>query len=112
MSYPKLNGKPEKLRIGIKHNEVKKLISKTEKQSYQNLLESPKIDKEYFRKTYKSSDKKEILLTVSEILFGSSSTLVSSTSTIVNPGVGIPIANSWAPMTSKATLITNDFFQN
>ena len=49
-----------------------------EKHDFENFTKPPKIDEEYFRKKYKSSNK-IFFLFPSEILIMSSSTLVTST---------------------------------
>ena len=45
---------------------------------------------------------------ITEILIGSGSTKASSTLSVVNPGIGFPIANSTALISSIAILITTE----
>ena len=58
-TYPNLNIEPELLKINTKDGEIKDLKYKTEKQDYDNTLKSLKIDSEYYKKKYKSLNKKK-----------------------------------------------------
>ena len=80
-----------------------------EKHHYENILKSLKVDNEYFKKKYKSLNKKKVLLIITEILIGSGSAITSSTFSLINPSIGIPIASCSALLTSLAILITNEY---
>ena len=114
-NYPDLKNEPELLKIKTKDDEIKNLKYETEVLKYQtekhhheNILKSLKIDNEYYKKKYKSLNKKKVLLTITEILIGSASTISSSTMGLIIPGTGIIISSSTALLTSIAILITNE----
>ena len=107
-TYPNLN-EPELLKIKTRDDEIKNLKYHTEKHDHEIILKSPKIDNEYYKKKYKSLNKKKILLIITEILIGSASTISSSTMGLINPGAGIIISSSTALLTSIAVLITNEY---
>ena len=52
-TYPKLNIDPEILKIKTKDDEIKDLKCKTEKHDPENILNSPEIDIEYYKKKFK-----------------------------------------------------------
>ena len=108
-TYPKLNNEPELLKIGSKDDQLKELQYRTEKHDHENILKSPQSDSESYRKKYKALKKKKILLIITEILIGSGSAITSSTFSLINPSIGIPIANCSALLTSIAILITNEY---
>ena len=115
-TYPNLKNEPELLKIKTKDDEIKNLRMETEdlkyyseKHKYENILKSLKVDNEYYKKKYKSLNKKKILLIITEILIGSGSAVGSSTMGLNNPGAGIIISSSTALLTSIAILITNDY---
>ena len=108
-TYPNLKNEPELLKIKTKDDQLKELQYKTEKHDFDNILKSPKIDNEYYKKKYKSLNKKEILLIITEILVGSGSAIGSSAMSLINPGAGIIISSSTALLTSIAILITNEY---
>ena len=60
-TYLKIHNGPELLKIKTKDDEIKDLKNGTEKHDYENLLKSLKIDNEYYRKKYKSLNKKKHL---------------------------------------------------
>ena len=99
----------ELLKIKTKCDQLKKLQYKTEKHDHENILKSLKIDNEFFKKKYKSLNKKKILSIITEILIGSRSAISSSTLGLINPGAGIIISSSTALLTSIAILITNEY---
>ena len=99
----------ELLKIKTKHDQLKELQHKTEKHDHENILKSLKIDNEYYKKKYKSLNKKKILLIITGILIGSGSAITSSTFSLINPSIGIPIASCSALLTSTAVLITNEY---
>ena len=68
MDYPKLNGDPEISKIKIKHDFFGK---KREKHDQKNVSKSIKTDIKYYRRKYKSSDKKKILLIITQKLMRS-----------------------------------------
>ena len=97
------------LKIKTKDDEIKDLKFETEKHDHENILKSLKIDNEYYKRKYKSINKKEVLLIITEILIGSASTINSSTLALLNPSAGIVISSSSAPLTSIAILITKEY---
>ena len=74
-TYPKINNEPELLKIKTRDDEIKNLKYPTEKNDHENILKSLKIDNEYYKKKYKSLNKKKILLIITEILIGSGSAI-------------------------------------
>ena len=108
-NYPDLKNEPELLKIKTRDHEIKNLKYQTEKHDYENILKSLKSDNEYYKKKYKSLNKKKVLLIITEILIGSGSAISSSAMTMINPGAGIIISSSTALLTSVAILITNEF---
>ena len=72
-------------------------------------MKSLKAHNEKYKKIYKSLNKKKILLFITEILVGTSSTVGTSTMGLINPSVGIVISSSTALLTSIAILITNEY---
>ena len=107
--YPNLNNDPELLKIKARDDEIKNLKYQTEKHDHENILKSLKIDNEYYKKNYKSLNKKKVLLLITESLLGSASSNGSSTMVLMNPVAGINISSSKAPLTSIAVLITNEY---
>ena len=107
-AYPNLNTEPEFLKIRTRDDEIKNLKYQTEKHDHENILKSLKIDNEYYKKKYKSLNKKKILLIIIEKLIGSGSAIGSSTMGLINPGAGI-IFLSTSLLTSIAILITNEY---
>ena len=89
-------------------DELKHLRYKTETHDHENLFKSLKIDSEYFKKKYKSLNKKKLLLIITEILIGSAATISSSTMGSVNPGSDFLILSSTALLTSFDILRTNE----
>ena len=60
--YPNLKTDDvELLKIKTKDDQLKELQYKTEKHDHENILKSLKIDNEYYKKKYKSLNKKKIL---------------------------------------------------
>ena len=108
-NYPDLKNEPELLKIKTRDDEIKNLKYQTEKHDHENILKSLKSDNEYYKKKYKSLNKKKILLIITEILIGSGSAITSSTFSLINPSIGIPIASCSALLTSIAILITNEY---
>ena len=107
-TYPQLNNEPELLKIKTRDDEIKNLRYQTEKHDHENILRSLEIDNEYYKKNYKSLNKKKVLLIITEILVGAGSTLSTSTRSLINPSVGIVLTSSTALLTSLAILITNE----
>ena len=70
-TYPNINNEPELLKIKIRDDEIKNLKYQTRKHDHENILKSLKIDIEYYKKKYKSLNKKKVFMIVSEILIGS-----------------------------------------
>ena len=107
--YPNLNNEPELLKIKTRDDEIKNLKYQTEKHDHENILKSLKVDNDYYKKKYKSLNKKKVLLIITEILVGAGSAVGSSTMGLINPGAGINISSSTALLTSIAILITNEY---
>ena len=108
-TYPNLNNEPELLKIKTKDDEIKNLKYRTEIHDHENILKSLKIDNEYYKKKYKSLNKKKVLLFITEILIGSGSAISTSTRSLINPSIGIVLTSSTALLTSIAILITNEY---
>ena len=108
-TYPDFKNEPEILKIKTRDDEIKNLKYQTEKHDHENILKSLKSDNEYYKKKYKSLNKKKILLIITEILVGSGSAIGSSAMSLINPGAGIIISSCTALLTSIAVLITNEY---
>ena len=108
-TYLDLKNDVELLKIKTKDDQLKELQYKTEKHDHENILKSLKNDSEYYKKKYKSLNKKKVLLIITEILVGSGSAIGSSAMSLINPGAGIIISSSTALLTSIAILITNEY---
>ena len=107
-TYPNLNKEPELLKIKTQADEIKNLKYQTEKHDHQNILKSLKIDNEYYKKKYKSLNKKKVLI-ITEILIGSGSANSTSTMSLMNPSISKVLTSSTALLTSLAILITNEY---
>ena len=107
--YPDLKNEPEVLKIKTRDDEIKNLKYQTEKHDHENILKSLKVDNEYYKKKYKSLNKKKVLLIITEILIGSGSAISTSTMSLINPSIGIVLTSSTALLTSLAILITNEY---
>ena len=115
-TYLDLKNEPELLRVKTKDDEIKNLKYETEylkyyseRHNHENILKSLKVDNEYYKKKYKSLNKKKILLIISEIFVGSGSAIGTSTMSLINPSIGIVLTSSTAFLTSLAILITNEY---
>ena len=108
-TYPDMKNEPEFLKIKTRDDEIKNLKYQTERHDHENILKSLKADDEYYKKKYKSLNKKKVLLIITEILIGSGSAISSSAMTMINPGAGVIISSSTALLTSIAILITNEY---
>ena len=108
-TYPDLINEPELLKIKTRDVEIKNLKYQTEKHDYENILKSLKSDNDYYKKKYKSLNKKKILLIITEILVGSGSAIGTSTMSLINPSIGVVLTSSSALLTSIAILITNEY---
>ena len=108
-NYPDLKIEAELLKIKTRDDEIKNLKYQTEKHDHENILKPLRIDNEYYKKKYKSLNKKKVLLIITEILVGAGSAVGSSTMGLINPGAGIIISSSTALLTSIAILITNEY---
>ena len=108
-NYPDLKNEPELLKIKTRDDEIQNLKYQTEKHDHEIILESLKVDNEYYKKKYKNLNKKKVLLIITEILVGTGSAFGTSTMGLINPGVGIIISSSTALLTSIAILITNEY---
>ena len=108
-TYPDLKNDVELLKLKTKDDQLKELQYKTERHDHENILKSLENDNEYYKKKYKSLNKKKVLLIITEILVGSGSAIGSSAMSLINPGAGIIISSSTALLTSIAILITNEY---
>ena len=108
--YPDLKNEPELLKVKTGDDEIKSLKCQNEKYDFENNLKSLKIDNEFYKKNFKTLNKKKILFIISEILIGSGSAISTSTMSIINPSIGIVLTSSTVLLTSLAILITNEFF--
>ena len=107
-TYHDLKNEPELLKIKTRDDGIKNLKYQTEKHDHENILKSLKVDNEYYKKKYKSLNKKKVLLIITEILVGSGSAISTSTMGLINPSIGIVLTSSTALLTSLAILITNE----
>ena len=71
------------------------------------VLKYLKIDDEFYKKKYKSLNRKKVLLITTETLLGSASTIGSLMMGSIIPDAGIIISSSTALLTSIAILKTN-----
>ena len=108
-TYPDLKNEPELLKIKTRDDEIKNLKYQTVKHDFENILKSLKSDNEYYKKKYKSLNKKKIMLSITEILVGSGSAIGTSTMSLINPSIGVVLTSSSALLTSIAILITNEY---
>ena len=108
-TYPDIKNEPELIKIRTRDDEIKNLKYQTEKHDHENIIKSLKVDNEYYKKNYKSLNKKKVLLIITEILVGAGSALGSSTMGLINPGAGIIVSSSTALITSIDILITNEY---
>ena len=109
-TYPDLNNEPELLKIKkTRDDEIKNLKYQTEKHYHENILKSPKIDNDYYKKIYKSLIRKKILSCITEILIGSGWAISTSTMSFINPSIGLVLTSSTPLLTSLAILITNEY---
>ena len=97
------------MKIKTRDDEIKNLKYQTEKHDHENILKSLKVDNEYYKKKYKSLNKKKVLLIITEILVGSGSAIRTSTMGLINPSIGIVLTSSTALLTSLTILITNEY---
>ena len=110
-TYPILNeSEATLLKTKRKDDEIKDLIYRFEKHEYENILKS-KIDNDYYKKKFKSLNKKKIFMIVSEILIGVGVLSIGSGLTIsgIAP-VGMVTAGSISFLSSISTLTTNENF--
>ena len=61
-TYPNINNEPNVLKIKTRDDEIKKLKYQSEKHDHENILKSLKIDNEYYKKKYKSLNKKKLII--------------------------------------------------
>ena len=108
-TYPNLNRDPEFIKIKTRDDEIKNLKYQNEKHDHENVIKSLKVDNEYYKKEYKSINKKNVLLIITELLIGAGSAVASSPMALINPGAGIVVSSSTTLLTSIAILITNEY---
>ena len=106
---PNINSESETLKIKTTDDENEDLKYQTEKQDHENILKSLKFDNEFYKKKYKTLNKKKVLLNIAEILIGSGLAVSTSTMSLINPSKGIVLTSSTAFLTSIAILITNEY---
>ena len=109
MFNPKLKNYSKLFTIDTKYDEIKELKFKTEKHDYVNISKSLKIDNDYYKKTYKSLERKKRFLIVSQILIEPGSTITSSTLSLLNRSISISAKSSTALITSISILITSEY---
>ena len=63
-TYPSINNEPELLKIKTRDDEIKNLKYQTEKHDYEKILKSLTIDNDYYKKKYKTLNKKKVLLII------------------------------------------------
>ena len=108
---PNINKETELLKIKTRDDEIKNLNLQTVKHDHEKFLKSLKIDNEFYKKKYRSLQKKKVIMVVSEILSGSVGLGVGSGLIISGLApVGILCASSNSFLSSISTLITNEFF--
>ena len=78
-TYPNSKNEPELLKIKTTDDEIKSLKYQTEKHDHENILESLKSDNDFFKKKYKSLNKKKVSSIITDIIIGSASNITSST---------------------------------
>ena len=61
-TYPNLKNDAELLKIKTRDDEIRDLKYQTEKHDHENILKSLKSDNDYYRKKYKSLNKKKYCL--------------------------------------------------
>ena len=77
---------PSLLKVKISDDEIKDLKFKAGKHDYENILKSLEIDNYYYKKKYKSVNRKKIYISILEILAGESGVVVGSTLTATGVG--------------------------
>ena len=63
-TYPILINEPELLKIKTRDDEIENLKNQTEKHYHENLLNSLKFDNEYYKKKYKSLNKRKVIIII------------------------------------------------
>ena len=58
-NYPNISNEPELLKIKTRDEEIKNLKYQAEKHDFDNILKSLKSDNEYYKKKYKSLNKRK-----------------------------------------------------
>ena len=110
MTYPNLKTDDvELLKTKTKDDQLKELQYKTEKHDHENILKSLKVDNEYYKKNYKSLNKKKVLIIITEILIGSGSAISTSTMSLINPSIGIVLTSSSALLMSLSIFTKNEY---
>ena len=108
-NYPNLIIEPELLTMKTRDDAIEFSKYQAENHYHENLLKSLKIDNEYYKKKYKSPNKKRVFKNISEILIGSVG--LGSGLTISGPAaVGIMTASSISFISSISTFITSEYF--
>ena len=85
-TYPNLNNETKLLKIKTRDDEIKNLKYRTEKHDHESILKSPKIDNEYYKKKYKSLNKKKALLNLIKNLIRSASNIGCPTMRLIISG--------------------------
>ena len=110
--YIDLKNEPELLKIKARDDEIKNLKYRTEKHDHEKILNSLKIDSEYYKMKYKNLIKKKVILIITEILVGAGSAVGISSMLLINPSAGVVVSSGAALITSIAILITNEYISN
>ena len=100
-----MNNDAELLKIRTKNDGIQDSKYKTEKHDNEKILKSFEYDNEYYKKKYRSLNKKKVMLFITEFLIGSGSI---KTLSLINPSVGNIITSSTALLTSIALSITKE----
>ena len=108
-THPNSKNDPEVLKIKTKYVETQDLGHRSEKHDHESIWKSLKNENEFYKKKYKSLNKRKVSLINTEILIGSASTISSSTMGLINPCAVVIISSSTALLTSIAILITNEY---
>ena len=104
-----LNNGPELLKVKTRDDEIKNLKNETEKHDHENIIKSLEIANEYYKKNFKTLNKKKVIMIVSEILIRSLGLGVGSGLTVSGLVlVGNLVASSISFLSSISTSITNE----
>ena len=111
-TYPNMYNETKLLKIKTRDDEIKNLKYRTEKHDHESTLKSPKFDNEYYKKKYKSLNKKKVLLNIIINLIRSASNIGCPTMRLIISGASNIFSSSTALLTSIAILSTNEYISN